>query len=110
MNFYIGDSVENIDIKRSNVELSDDLIQYIYNQRLKTDYDLSKLYSIDPYDDVVIPNKDILEILKICNFILDSSIMDAYGNKDDGQLEIKSLAELIQTALKIGKNIVCIGD
>lgn len=110
MDFYIGNSIENIDIKKNNVRFSDDLIQYIYNQRLKTDYDLSKLYSIDPYKDVVISNEDILGILQICNFILDSSIMDAYGIEDDGELEIKALAELMQAALKTGDSIVSIGD
>ena len=48
MNFYIGNSVKDINLNNKNIEFSDELIEYIYNSRDKVLFDMSKLYDIDP--------------------------------------------------------------
>ncbi len=50
MNFYIGNSIDEVDIQSDNVEFSDELIEFIYKLREQVPFDMSKLYEINPYD------------------------------------------------------------
>ena len=52
MNFYIGNSIDEIDEQDVNVEFCDELIDFIYKMSGQVSFDMSKLYQIDPYDDV----------------------------------------------------------
>ena len=110
MNFYIGDSIDNIDLSDSNVEFSDDLINYIYKLRDKSSFDMSKLYEIDPYDDIEIPNKDVFEIIKICKHILDLSLLENYKEYDEGNQMLKELLEIAESAIKKNIGLISIGD
>lgn len=58
--FYIGNSIEEIDEQDINVEFSDELINFIYKLRGQASFDMSKLYEIDPYDDVVVSKNDLV--------------------------------------------------
>lgn len=52
MNFYIGNSIDEINEQDVNVEFCDELIDFIYKMSGQVSFDMSKLYQIDPYDDV----------------------------------------------------------
>ena len=52
MNVYIGNSIDEINEQDVNVEFCDELIDFIYKMSGKVYFDMSKLYQIDPYDDV----------------------------------------------------------
>ena len=54
MNFYIGNKINEYDEYGKTVEVEDDLLNLIYRLREKSVYDLSALYSIDPYADAFI--------------------------------------------------------
>ncbi|WP_077609163.1 hypothetical protein [Clostridium sp. Marseille-P2415] len=110
MNFYIGDSIDNMELSDSNVEFNDELINFIYKLRDKSSFDMSKLYEIDPYDDIEIPNKDVFEIIKICRYILDLSLLEDYEEYDEGNQMLKELLKLAECAIKKGKGLISIGD
>ena len=63
-------------MNNENIEFSDELIGYIYSSRDEVLFDMSKLYDIDPYDDVVISRDDIQLIISACNSILTSTILE----------------------------------
>ena len=62
MNFYIGNSIDEIDEQDVNIEFSDELIDFIYKMSGWVSFDMSKLYKIDPYDDVEVSKNDLSPI------------------------------------------------
>lgn len=59
VNFYIGNSINEIDVHNANVQFSDELIHFIYKKSKQVSFDMSKLYEIDPYDDVEVAENDL---------------------------------------------------
>ena len=107
MNFYIGNSVKDINL---NNEFSDELIAYIYNSRDKVLFDMSKLYDIDPYDDVVILADDIQLIINTCKSILVSTILKDARESEIWTIMLNELINMAQQALSMETGIVSIGD
>jgi len=48
MNFYIGNSVEDIAVTDRNAAFSDELQNYLYKLRKRVDCDMDILFNIDP--------------------------------------------------------------
>ena len=84
MNFYLGESLEDIKYNK-DVEFSDELIEYIYNIRNQSSIDMSKLYNIDPYSDVIIHRDDLPQIVEICKYLIETSLIDNYEDIDEGK-------------------------
>lgn len=110
MNFYIGNSVKDINLNNKNIEFSDELIGYIYNSKDKVLFDMSKLYDIDPYDDVVISAYEIQLIINTCESILDSTVLEGAGELEVWTVMLKDLISMAQQALSMETGIVSIGD
>lgn len=110
MNFYIGNSVKDINLNNKNIEFSDELIGYIYNLRDKVLFDMSKLYDIDPYDDVVISADDIQLIINTCKSILTSKILEDARELEIWTIMLNELINMAQQALSMETGIVSIGD
>nr|WP_296109150.1 hypothetical protein [uncultured Terrisporobacter sp.] len=110
MNFYIGNSVKDINLNNKNIEFSDELIEYIYNSRDKVLFDMSKLYDIDPYDDVVILADDIQLIINTCKSILVSTILKDVRESEIWTIMLNELINMAQQALSMETGIVSIGD
>lgn len=110
MNFYIGNSVKDINLNNKNIEFSDELIEYIYNSRDKVLFDMSKLYDIDPYDDVVILADDIQLIINTCKSILVSTILKDAKESEIWTIMLNELINMAQQALSMETGIVSIGD
>ncbi|KHS57645.1 hypothetical protein QX51_07415 [Terrisporobacter othiniensis] len=110
MNFYIGNSVKDINLNNKNIEFSDELIEYIYNSRDKVLFDMSKLYDIDPYDDVVILADDIQLIINTCKSILVSTILKDARESEIWTIMLNELINMAQQALSMETGIVSIGD
>ena len=110
MNFYIGNSVKDINLNNKNIEFSDELIEYIYNSRDKVLFDMSKLYDIDPYDDVVILADDIQLIINTCKSILVSTILKDARESEIWTIMLNELINMAQQALSMETRIVSIGD
>ena len=104
MNFYIGNSIDEIDEQDVNIEFSDELIDFIYKMSGRVSFDMSKLYKIDPYDDVEVSKA------KICKYILDSTLLQDYEEPDEGRQMLQDLLEIIQKAMTRDVGLVSIGD
>lgn len=110
MNFYIGNSIGEINEQDFNVEFSDELIDFIYKMRKQVSCDMSKLYQIDPYDDVEVSKSDLQQIVEICRYILDTELLQNYGDLSEGMQMIQNLMKITQKALKREVGLVSIGD
>ncbi len=110
MNFYMGNSVNEIDIQDSNVEFSDELIHFIYKKSRQVSFDMSKLYKIDPYGDVEVAENDLPYIIGICNYILSTSLLDEYGESEEGKRMLHGLAEMAHEAMARSLGLVSVGD
>ena len=110
MNFYIGNSIGKIDKQDVNVEFSDKLINFIYKLRGQVSFDMSKLYEIDPYDDVEVSENDLFQIIEICNYILDASLLQNYEELEEGNQMLQDLVEIAQKAISRGVGLLSIGD
>ena len=110
MNFYIGDSIDEIDEQDVSVEFSDELIDFIYKMSGRVSFDMSKLYKIDPYDDVEVSKNDLPQIVEICKSILDSALLQDYEKPDEGRQMLQDLLEIIKKATIRELGLVSIGD
>ena len=110
MNFYIGNSIGKIDKQDVNVEFSDKLIDFIYKLRGQVSFDMSKLYDIDTYDDVEVSENDLSQIIEICNYILDASLLQNYEELEEGNQMLQDLVEIAQKAISRGVGLISIGD
>ena len=110
MNFYIGNSIDEINEQDINVEFSDELINFIYKLNGQVSYNMSKLYEIDPYDDIEIPKNDLLQLVEICKYILDATLLQNYEKPNEGNQMLQDLVEIAQKAMSRDLGLVSIGD
>ena len=110
MNFYIGNSIDEIDKQDVNVEFNDELIDFIYKLSKQVSFDMSKLYEINPYEDVVVSVNDLSQIVEICNYILDTSLLQNYEEPDEGNLMMEDLVKIARKAISRNVGLVSIGD
>ena len=71
---------------------------------------MSKLYQIDPYDDVEVSKNDLFQMAEICKYILDTALLQDYGEPDEGRRMLQNLLEIIQKAMSRDLGLVSIGD
>ena len=110
MNFYIGNSISDINASDENIEFSDELIEFIYKLNTKSPFDMNKLCEINPYADVEISKKDLSRIIDICNCILRESALEDYEEPDEGTEMLLNLVQIAQKALKEEAGLVSVGD
>lgn len=110
LNNYIGDSINKIEKEYSSVDFSDELVDCIYKIRCCFPLDASNLYEIDPYDDVVIPAHYVFNNIKICEFVLNSSLLQDYKEPEEARIMLQNLLNLSREALSDGVGLVSIGD
>ena len=92
------------------MEFCDELIGFIFKISGQTPFDMSRLYQIDPYDDVQIPQKDLMQIADICDYILGSALLENYKDPDEGRKMLQDLLGIIRKAESKGLGLVSIGD
>ena len=110
MNFYIGNSIEEVDINDKNVEVSDELLDFIYKVDKRVANGMSILYAIDPYSDEVVYKDDVHKIVQICDYILESSLLREYKEEQEAIEMLEDLLEMAKDALAIESGLVSIGD
>ena len=71
---------------------------------------MSKLYEINPYDDVELSKKDLPPIIEVCNYIIRESLLRNYAKPDEGKHMLQNLVELTQKAISRGLGLISIGD
>lgn len=110
MNFYIGFSIEDVNINDYNVELDNSLIDFINCRRNEWNMNMDVWYNIDPYDDVVIENCNLTNLLKIFNTVLESDALNKCDNSNSLSESLIQLIELTKKAIRENKNLISIGD
>ncbi|NCC88643.1 MAG: hypothetical protein EOM05_12425 [Clostridia bacterium] len=110
MNFYIGDSIEKLDIKERNIELNDDLFQFIYDERNQLGNSLQVLFEIDQFSDVVIPQSKVKELEIAFMSILDSKLLVEYDDHDEAKNTIVNLIIQCKEACNMKVGLISIGD
>lgn len=110
MNFYIGNSIEKIDEQDSNVEISDELINFVYKLDGQGAFDMHQLYEINPYDDVEISINDLPQIIEICKYILNAELLQDYEEPNEGNQMLQDLVEIAEKAMSKNFGLVSIGD
>lgn len=110
MNFYIGNSMDEIDKRDVNVSFNDELIDFIFKLSKQVSFDMSKLYEINPYDDVVVSANDLSQIIEIYNYILDASLLQNYEEPDVGNQMLEDLVKIARKAISRNVGLVSIGD
>ena len=110
MNFYMGNTIGEINKEDFNAEVRDDLIDFIYKLKGQVAFDMSKLYEINPYDDVEIPKSDLPQIVKICKYMLETSLLKDYKEKAEGDQMLRNLLKVAQEAIARNIGLVSIGD
>lgn len=109
MNFYIGNTIEDLKINDRNVEFSDDLLEYLNKNKRILGLEEFVLQEIDPYDDTVIENSQLQQWLSMCDSIVSSNILEQYEDLDETR-SVEELIVLINEALNNNLNLIVIGD
>lgn len=110
MNFYIGDSMKELDINDRNIEINDDLYQFIYDSRNQLERKIQVLLEIDQFSDVLIPLKKVKELETACQSILNSNILANYDDHDEAKAIIQELINLCKDACNLNLGLISIGD
>lgn len=71
---------------------------------------MSKLYEINLYVDVEVSKNDLSQIIEICNYIIDTSLLQTYEEPDEGNQMLKDLVEIAKKAQSRDLGLVSIGD
>lgn len=108
MNFYIGNSMEKLKENDENVELDDEMIEYLYSVRETIPF--ISFFKIDPYSDMVVEKEDIIDIISMCEYVLEEQMLSDYEEYEDIRLAISELNILGRNALKKGEKMIVIGD
>lgn len=108
MNFYIGNSIEQLNVNDKNVELDDEMMEYMYSIKEKIPFVC--FFTIDPYSDVVVEKNEINDIISMCDYVLKERRLNDYEEREDIIIAIRELNSLCHNALKQSKKIIVIGD
>lgn len=108
MNFYVGNSIEQLNVKEINVELDDEMVEYLYS--IKEIIPYTAFFSLDPYSDTVIEKEDISDIILMCEYVLKEQVLNEYNESDELIFTIKELNDLCCKAINQCEKITVIGD
>lgn len=108
MNFYIGNSIEQLNVNEKNVELDDEMMEYLYS--IKEIIPFVAFFTIDPYSDTVVEKEDISDIISMCEYVLKEQVLNDYDESEEMILTISELNDLCHNALKQSEKIIIIGD
>ena len=71
---------------------------------------MSKLYGINPYSDVEIPKSDLFQIIEICEYILNTSLLQDYEDAEEGNQMLRDLVKISEKAISKDLGLISIGD
>lgn len=110
MNIYVGNNFTEIKINDYNVEFSDELLQYLYNNRNKIKIDLDILFKIDPYSDTILEYKNVEKIYNICVLLIKSDVLREFYDYSEAIDTLNNFEYISKLALLNKKGLVFIGD
>lgn len=108
MNFYIGSSIERLNVSETNIELDDEMMEYLYSIKEKIPFET--FFTIDLYSDTVLEKEDISDIISMCEYLLKKQVLNDYDESEELTFAISEINDLCCNAIKQGEKIVVIGD
>ena len=110
MNIYVGNSFEELNENSIGDYFTAELGEFLYQNRANIPVDLTWLFNIDPYDDVVIDRTIVPKIWVACSELKKLEIWKLYEHPEDGECAIRDLLKLAEKASLEGKGLVSEGD
>jgi len=110
LDFYIGCSLDMIQRNDVCVELNEELLEYIYQNRDIVDFDLRCLLELDPYSDTVLEINEIELLDNVCAKVLKSDLFSQYSKIDDAIITFIRLKEICDRAIEMNQSLICVGD
>lgn len=109
MNIYIGDKVENLDLNLENIELSDDVFNYILEIADELPTNIDVLDMINPEIDTVISGEDLYSLINILEYIIDDEMLeDYYDDVEEAEEQLELLLDYCKVAEESEENIIFI--
>lgn len=109
MNIYIGDKVENLDLNLENIELSDDVFNYILEIADELPTNIDVLDIINPEIDTVISGEDLYSLINILEYIIDDEMLeDYYDDVEEAEEQLELLLDYCKVAEESEENIIFI--
>lgn len=109
MNIYIGDKVENLDLNLENIELSDDVFNYILEIADELPTNIDVLDMINPEIDTVISGEDLYSLINILEYIIDDEMLeDYYDDIEEAEEQLELLLDYCKMAEESEENIIFI--
>ena len=105
MEFYLGESITEVNVNGNCVEISDELLDFLSLNSKTISVDISSIMSINPYGDEIIP-KEKIEELYFLSIALKKLDMFDYEFLE----MLVGLETITRTALDSNCTIVSIGD
>ncbi len=110
LDFYIADSMKQLDLNAGTMYISEELMEYLYQNRDEIDLDMQYLFNIDPYGDTLLDIPDIQRMNNILQGIYMGKILDGFEEADEAKQSLNKIMALCAYALKLHKKIAIIGD
>lgn len=110
MNFYIGSSINDLDVRDNNVEFDDELLDFIYRKSKELPFYADELCSLNPYADTEISLIDLPRIVSTCHFLLNNTIFENHTKSEEWIYMVRGLIEIAEKAMIKGSGLICIGD
>lgn len=110
MNIYVGNSFEELNENSEDAYFTAEFVEFLYQNRFKITVDLSWLFDIDPYNDVIVNCAIVPRIIDACEQLKKNEIWKLYEHPEDGECAICGLLEVAKKAYANGKGLVSEGD
>jgi hypothetical protein len=110
INFYIGRSISDLDVRDNNVELNDELLDFICKKSKELSFRADEICGLNPYADTEIPLTDLPQIVNTCHYLLNNAIFENHPNSGEWSCMVRDLIEIAERATIEGSGLICIGD
>ena len=110
MNFYIGNSISEINRQNENVYFSTEFGDYLFDNKDNLGTDLQWFFDIDPYEIALVDVSTIPSIIESCSILAGLRIWEKYDFPKDGETAIIGLLDMSKKAYDKNKGLVSFGD
>ena len=110
INFYIGSSISDLDVRDNNVEFDDELLDFICEKSRELFFCADEICRLNPYADTELSLIDLPQIVSTCYYLLDNAIFENHPNLAEWNCMVRDLIEIAEKAMIKGSGLICIGD
>lgn len=124
INLCIANSMEEINkgLELENIRLEDHVIDFTWRNREVLSVYMDAFYKLEPYDDMLLTNQEVLELqcfaetlldpenIKMLNFCKEKVYEEYYVPKEEYLQFAQGIKMVCEKALTLGKPLYSIGD